>query len=75
MREYTLYIWIGIWLLILPFLGLPGSWKQALNVLTGLFIIGDILLRYRKNRTIQDALDETKPNAEEKSGNLPAEFK
>ncbi len=50
MREYTLYIWIGVWLLVLslPAFGIPGSWKSVLTVLTSLFIIGHALLGYRR---------------------------
>ena len=31
---------IGIWVLILPFLGFPGDWEKTLAFLTGIVIIG-----------------------------------
>lgn len=37
-KEKTLFI-IGLWVIILPFLGFPGSWKKVLSVLTGLALI------------------------------------
>lgn len=49
MREYTLYIWLGVWLFILPFLGIPGGWKENLLMLTALFIIGHALFAYRRS--------------------------
>ncbi|MDO8620504.1 MAG: hypothetical protein Q7R64_04130 [bacterium] len=50
MRDYALYLWIGGWLLILPFLGFPGSWKDSLLVLTAVFIIVHSLVGYRRYR-------------------------
>ena len=50
MREYTLYIWLGIWLFVLPFLGIPGSWKETLTVLTALVLFGHALAAYRRRR-------------------------
>lgn len=36
-KERTLLI-IGIWVIILPFLGFPSLWKNVLFVVTGLMI-------------------------------------
>lgn len=37
--KNNFYISFGVWLVILPFLGIPGLWKSALTVLSGLFLI------------------------------------
>jgi hypothetical protein len=37
-KEKTLFI-IGLWVIVLPFLGFPGSWKTILFVLTGLALV------------------------------------
>lgn len=37
-KEKTLFI-IGIWIIILPFLGFPESWRKVLFLLTGIAII------------------------------------
>jgi type IV secretory pathway VirB2 component (pilin) len=55
-KEKTLFI-IGIWVMILPFLGFRNSWRQILFLLTGLAII---YLAYQfylevKNRLSKDA--------------------
>lgn len=37
-KERTLFF-IGIWVAILPFLGLPSSWRKVLFILSGCAII------------------------------------
>lgn len=37
-KEMTV-IALGIWVLILPHLGVPGSWHTAINTATGILII------------------------------------
>ena len=46
MRDIKLLSWLGVWLLILPFFGIPGSWKERLVALTGLFLIFAALSAY-----------------------------
>lgn len=48
MRDYTFYAWIGLWLLLLPFLGVPGTWKETFTILTALCILVHSLLGYRR---------------------------
>lgn len=38
-REMAIVV-LGVWVLILPHLGVPHSWTTALATLTGLVIIG-----------------------------------
>jgi len=38
MRKNNFYISFGIWLIILPFLGIPGAWRNSLVLLSGLFL-------------------------------------
>lgn len=37
-KEKTIFI-IGLWLIVLPFLGFPGSWKTVILVLTGIALV------------------------------------
>jgi hypothetical protein len=46
MRDIKLLSWLGVWLLILPFLGIPGSWKERLVALTGLCLLLAVLSVY-----------------------------
>jgi len=60
MQKYNTYLWTGVWLAVVPFLGVPGSWKQTLTVLTGFFLIIYSVIAYRYNRVREDeALAET----------------
>jgi len=36
-KEKTLFI-LGLWIIILPFLGLPSLWKNILFAITGLML-------------------------------------
>ncbi len=38
----------GIWLVVLPYTGLPSSWKTVLTILTGLMFLYSGLLQYKK---------------------------
>lgn len=39
MHKNNFYISFGVWITILPFLGIPGTWKNTLIILSGLFLI------------------------------------
>lgn len=48
MREYTFYMWTGLWLLLIPFLGVPGTWKETLTIMTALCVLVHSFLGYRR---------------------------
>ena len=37
-KEKTLFI-IGLWVIVLPFLGFPNSWRKVLFLITGVAIM------------------------------------
>lgn len=37
-KEKTLFI-LGLWIVILPFLGFPNSWRKTLFVLSGFAVV------------------------------------
>ena len=39
MSKYTIIITLGIWIIILPFLGFPGFWRTLLLVLSGFGVV------------------------------------
>jgi hypothetical protein len=49
MHKNNFYISFGVWLAILPFLGVPGTWKNNLVFLSGVFLIlmsvGPVILK------------------------------
>ena len=61
MRDYSVYMWVGAWLLLLPFLGIPGSWKNTLMMLTAFGFIAYALILIRRGhlKQIQDSNGDT----------------
>ena len=61
MQTHAKQLWLGVWLFILPFLGIPGVWKERLVAATGLILIGVALyVRYgKKNGTPSSTIRET----------------
>ena len=47
MREIKNTIWVGAWLIILPFFGIPSAWKEWLVILTGALILGASFVSFR----------------------------
>lgn len=41
-------VWLGVWLVILPFLGFPSAWKEWLVILTGLALLGVSGMHFRR---------------------------
>lgn len=39
MSKNSFYISFGIWIMIIPFLGVPNTWKTILTVASGIFIL------------------------------------
>ena len=63
MHKNNFYISFGIWLLILPFFGIPSSWKNLLVSFSGLFLIAifvgpAILKKLQPKPKIKKPLDE-----------------
>jgi len=57
-KEKTLFI-IGLWVMVLPFLGFPGTWKTVLFILTGVSLVYLGYLFYMEAKA-RLASDETK---------------
>jgi len=48
-KEKTLLI-IGLWIIILPFLGFPDSWRKVFFIITGFSIMYLAYLFYLENK-------------------------
>lgn len=48
-KEKTLFI-LAIWIIFLPFLGFPNSWRKILFMLTGICIFYLAYLFYKQNK-------------------------
>ncbi|MDO8594580.1 MAG: hypothetical protein Q7R93_03625 [bacterium] len=57
MHTYAAHFWVGVWLLILPFLGIPGGYKDGFTVFTALGILAYAFLvkqsHRRKTRSVK----------------------
>jgi hypothetical protein len=47
MRQSYIFLILGIWVAVLPFLGFPYSWKDVLTTVTGLAIAYVSYFSYR----------------------------
>ncbi len=47
-------MWVGVWLFFLPFLGLPGNWKDRLLILTSIVILVCAFLDYRRAKRTRE---------------------
>jgi hypothetical protein len=66
MRRARIFLIIGIWVAILPYLGFPYSWKDVLFALTGLVIIFISYLMYEENKPkdVKGKFDNFRENAD-----------
>jgi amino acid permease len=70
MRKARIFLFLGIWVVILPYLGFPSSWKDVLSTLTGLGLIyvSYILYKdYKKDYKIEENQEKTFDNFSENS--------
>lgn len=58
MRNYTLFVWVGVWLLVLPFLGFPGNWKDRLLMLTAIATLVYAFMEYRQANITEEVEGE-----------------
>lgn len=55
-KEKTLLI-IGLWVVVLPFLGFPSSWRAILYVLTGICLMYLSYLFYEETKARLSKID------------------
>jgi hypothetical protein len=48
-KEKTLFI-IGIWIVIIPFLGFPDTWRKILLTITGFMLVYLAYLYHQQNK-------------------------
>lgn len=65
--KSNFYTFFSLWIIMVPFLGIPGVWKNALVSLSGLF-----LLLVISGPSILKKL-ETKPKTKKKQNKTPIE--
>jgi len=66
MRKARIFLTLGIWVAILPYLGFPYSWKNILFTLSGLILIYLSYIVYRESK-ITEKKEKTSDNFSENS--------
>ena len=65
MHKNNFYISFGVWLVIIPLLGVPIVWRDSLVFLSGAFLIlvsiGPIFLRKIQPKSIRRLTEKKKP--------------
>ena len=51
MKKERIFLFLGIWVAILPYLGFPSSWKDILSTLSGLALIYLSYVLYNESKT------------------------
>lgn len=52
MKRARLFLFLGIWVAVLPYLGFPRSWKNIMFLVTGIILmyVGYVFYREMKRR-------------------------
>ena len=65
MQKSRILLFLGIWIVILPYLGFHYSWKDTLTVLSGLVVIYISYGLYRESKTKEAKEEKTFDNFRE----------
>jgi len=66
MRKARIFLMLGIWVAILPYLGFPYSWKNILFTISGLILIYLSYIVYSESK-ITEKKERTSDNFSENS--------
>ena len=69
MRKVYLLLILGNWLVILPYLGFPYSWKSALTIITGFGLIYISYIFYKEYKAKEIKKEKTFDNFSENKFN------
>lgn len=55
---YKILLWIGVLVIILPFIGVPSIWKEFALFLLGIILVGQSLFVRHQEKLIKDEPEE-----------------
>ncbi len=55
---YKLLLWIGILVIVLPFIGVPVFWKEIVLFFIGIILVSQSLFIHHQEKMFLDAKDE-----------------
>lgn len=67
MRKARIFLVLGIWITILPYLGFPYSWKDVLITLSGLGLIYVSFMLYKESKKRETKKEKPLDNFRENS--------
>ena len=74
MHKNNFYVSFGVWITILPFLGIPGAWRNTLVFLSGIFLIlvslGPIIIKKLQTKPKSKKEQELKFSPNEEIGKI-----
>ena len=73
MKRARIFLMLGIWIAILPYLGFPYFWKGILTTLSGFGLIGMSYMLYRELKTKETKEERTFDNFSENEFNEEGE--
>jgi hypothetical protein len=53
MKKARLFLILGIWIAVLPYLGFPSSWRSILETLSGLVLMYYSYLFYKEHQAVK----------------------
>ena len=62
MRKARIFLILGIWIVVLPYLGFPYSWKDILTTLSGLGLIYVSFMLYKESKIMENKQEKTFDN-------------
>ena len=65
MQKARIFLFLGIWITVLPYLGFPYSWKDILTTLSGIGIIYISFMLYKEFKTEGTKKEKTFDNFRE----------
>ena len=65
MRKARIFLILGIWIVVLPYLGFPYSWKDILTTLSGFGLIYVSFMLYKESKIMEIKKEKTFDNFSE----------
>lgn len=71
MQEIKHTVWLGVWLVLVPFLGISSAWKERLVILTGVAVLAASWMRFKRNRAAPAPQREVVTDTYRENGEKP----
>ncbi|MFA6257465.1 MAG: hypothetical protein WC671_00435 [Candidatus Paceibacterota bacterium] len=65
MQKARIFLVLGIWIAVLPYLGFPYSWKDVLTTLSGIGLICASYMMYKESKLKEVQKEKTFDNFRE----------